>query len=69
MWSPNLAEEMDMLVVIARVQAKQGQQNMVAAMLAPAAQASREDSGCRFYRAYSDVEDPTSFTTYEEWDS
>jgi quinol monooxygenase YgiN len=54
-------------VIVARVEALEGHEQEVADVLARLVVASRQEPGCRNYKANRGHEDPKTFLVYEEY--
>jgi len=60
---------MALLTVVAKIQAKAGEEDAVAAELRKLIAPARSEKGCIAYDLHRSVEDPTVFVLYETWES
>ena len=58
-----------MLIVAATVQVKTGKIEEARSAMQEMAVATRQEEGCIHYQFYQDIQDPTIFLAYEEWES
>lgn len=60
---------MALLTVVAKIQAKEGSEDTVAAELRKLVAPTRAEAGCVTYDLHRSVEDPTVFVFHEIWES
>ncbi len=58
-----------MIVVSARVKVRPDRRAEAVEAARVMAEATVQEPGCIFYRFYSDLQDPTAFLVFEEWES